>query len=200
MIKCKVIALVLMLIMVTGSSTKAQIAENPKDISPLLIGEMLPKTKLVNPKGETIDLYEELKLKPTVLVFYRGGWCPYCNLHLSALAMSEKEIIKLGYQIIAISPEDYTHLTPTIEMDEVQYKVYSDPEATFIQLVGIAFTSSEKTKNYIAKKREGDVTEILPVPTVLIINTEGEILFEYISPNYKKRITPELLLAVLANL
>lgn len=199
MIKRNSITLIL-LTMVYAPFANAQIAENAKDISPLLIGEMLPKMELINKKGETVDLYEQLKLKPTVLVFYRGGWCPYCNMQLSALAMSEEEIIKLGYQIIAISPDDYTHLTPTIEMEEVKYKVYSDPGAKFIQQVGIAFKSSEKIKNYIAKKREGEVTEILPVPTVLIINTEGEILFEYIAPNYKKRITPELLLAVLANL
>lgn len=190
----------LLLTMVYAPFANAQIAENAKAIAPLLIGEMLPKTQLINKKGETVDLQEELNLKPTVLVFYRGGWCPYCNMQLSALAMAEEEIIKLGYQIIAISPDDYSHLTPTIKMDEVQYKVYSDPGAKFIQQVGIAFASSEKTKNYIAKKREGEVTEILPVPTVLIVNTEGEILFEYIAPNYKKRITPELLLAVLANL
>ncbi len=136
----------------------------------------------------------------TVLVFYRGGWCPYCNRQLSGLVDSEAEIIKLGYQIIAVSPDDFRNINPTISEDQVNYKVYSDPNGKFIQQVGIAFRTSPRTMGYISKKTIGKTTEILPVPTVLVVNTKGEILFEYISPNYKQRISPELLLAVLNNL
>ena len=181
-------------------SAQPNIPENPEDISPLLIGEKLPDCNLVDEEGEIINLNDQIKKKNTVLVFYRGGWCPYCNLQLSGLATSEADIIKLGYQIIAVSPDDYTNLKPTVSKNKVNYNVYSDPDGKFIKDVGIAFTTSSKTKNYISKKTTGKESDILPVPTVLVVNTEGEILFEYISPNYKQRISAELLLAVLRNL
>ena len=181
-------------------SAQSNIPENPEDISPLLIGEKLPDCNLVNEEGEIVNLNEQIKKMNTVLVFYRGGWCPYCNLQLSGLATSEADIIKLGYQIIAVSPDDYRNLKPTVGKNKVNYKVYSDPDSKFIKDVGIAFTISPKTKKYISKKTIGNASEILPVPTVLVLNREGEILFEYISPNYKQRISAELLLAVLRNL
>lgn len=192
-------SLTLFLILLNTFFINAQVAKNPEDVSPLLIGEKLPDKNLVNDLGETINLNAEIKKKKTVLVFYRGGWCPYCNIQLSSLATSEADIIKLGYQIIAVSPDDFKNLKPTIEDDNINYKVYSDPEAKFIQQMGIAFSASSNTKSYISKKTIGKTTEILPVPSVFVVNTKGEIVFEYISPNYKKRISQELLLSVLKN-
>jgi len=196
----KTIALTILFILTNLISAEAQIPENPKDISPLLIGEIIPDSNLIDKEGETVNLNDEIKKMNTVLVFYRGGWCPYCNRQLSGLAASETDIIKLGYQIIAVSPDDYRNLNPTIDQGKMNYKIYSDPKGEFIQQVGIGFTTAPRTMEYITKKTIGKTTEILPVPTVLVLNTKGEILFEYISPNYKQRISPELLLAVLNNL
>jgi len=178
----------------------AQTPQNPEDISPLLIGEKLPDAILLNENGEFINLNEEIAKKNTVLVFYRGGWCPYCNMQLAGLAESEADILKLGYQIIAVSPDDYKNLKPSVEKNKTTYKLYSDADGSFIKNIGIGFTPSSGTTAYIAKKTIGKTTDVLPVPTVLVLNKNGEILFEYISPNYKQRISPELLLAVLKNL
>ncbi len=178
----------------------AQIAEKADGIAPLLIGATLPNMKVVNAKNDSVDLLTVLKAKPTVLVFYRGGWCPYCNRQLSALGQSEAEILKAGYQIVAISPENYQNIDPTASTDKINYQVFSDPQAMLIQKVGIAFKMSEKYKEYISTKSKGSVSEVLPVPTVMIVNTKGEILFEYINPNYKERMTKELLMAVLPTL
>jgi peroxiredoxin len=178
----------------------SQIAEKAEDISPLLVGETLPNEQLVNLKKESVALFSVLKEKPTVLVFYRGGWCPYCNAQLSALAASEDKILKLGYQIVAISPEDYQNLQPTMTNDKIKYQVYSDPKGNLIQKAGLAFKTPAPAKAYIASKTKGEISEVLPVPTVMIVNTKGEILFEYINPDYKKRLTPELLLAALSSI
>ena len=177
----------------------AQTPQSAEDISPLLIGEKLPETTLLDDTGKSINLNAEIAKKNTVLVFYRGGWCPYCNMQLAGLAETETDILKLGYQIIAVSPDDYKNLKPSIEKNKTSYKLYSDADGSFIKNIGIAFTPSESTTNYIAKKTIGKTTEVLPVPTVLVLNKKGEILFEYISPNYKHRISPELLFAVLKN-
>jgi len=80
---------------------------NAEDICPLLIGEILPKATLQDAEGKTVALETIIKIKPTVLVFYRGGWCPFCNMQLSSLVEIEKDILDLGYQIVAISPDDF---------------------------------------------------------------------------------------------
>jgi peroxiredoxin len=182
------------------STIKAQVPEQPEDISPLLIGETLPNATLKNSAGLEVQFTDIIQKKPTVLVFYRGGWCPYCNVQLSGLGAIETEIINLGYQIVAVSPDDFANLKTLEEQDSVHYKLFSDPGANLIQQVGIGFKTALKTKGYIAAKTKGKVTEILPVPTVMIVNQKGAILFEYINPNYKTRLSSEMLLAVLKTL
>lgn len=176
-------------------------AEKAEDISPLLIGEIIPKTMLQDVEGNTILLENVIKEKPTVLVFYRGGWCPYCNLQLSSLGIIEKEIIELGYQIVAISPDDYQNLKSTVAKDSINYKLYSDKEGKFIKEIGIAFRTPLIIKGYVTtKKHEGKMSDLLPVPTVMIVNQKGVIQFEYINPNYKERLSSEMLLEVLKTL
>jgi peroxiredoxin len=179
---------------------QAQIVGQATDISPLLIGESLPDATLQDLDGQPIQLSAVLSRQPTVLVVYRGGWCPYCNQHLSALAKAEAEILALGYQIVAISPDDYQNLKPTIADNEVHYQLYADPGVQLIQAMGIAFATPEDYVKYIAKKSKGEVSTALPVPTLMVLNKKSEILFEYINPTYSTRISPELLLAVLQQL
>lgn len=188
---------VLNLFIMTGN---AQVAESAEGISPLLISEKIPDMTVRNAKNESVNILDILKTKPTVLVIYRGGWCPYCNVQLSALGESEEEILKSGYQIVAISPESYLNIAPTIENDTINYQVFSDENANLIQKMGLAFKPNLKTMSYLEAKTKGGVTEILPVPAVFIVNTDAEILFEYINPNYKKRLTDEVLMAVLNTL
>lgn len=180
------------------SNINAQIPKNAEDISPLLIGERLPKASFQNTEGDSINLKTIVEEKPTVLVFYRGGWCPYCNLQLSGLIEIEEDILALGYQIVAISPDDFNNLQTTVEKDNIKYKLYSDHNGNFIQKIGIAFKTPTMLKGYIATKgQKGKTSDVMPVPTVMIINKEGVIQFEYINPNYKERISGEMLLAVL---
>ena len=185
-------------------SCKAQTNQTPvnaEDISPLLIGEILPKASLQDADGKTIELESILKLKLTILVFYRGGWCPYCNMQLSGLVEIEKDILDLGYQIVAVSPDDFQNLKNTEEKDSIKYALYSDKDGKFIKDIGIAFQTPTMVKGYIATKgQKGKTSDVIPVPTVMIVDKEGKILFEYINPNYKERIRSEMLLAVLKTL
>ena len=77
----------------------------------------------------------------------------------------------------------------------ISYQIYSDVGAKFIQDMGIGFLTPEKAKGYIFKKTKKQASEILPVPTVMVIDTKGKILFEYINPDYSTRLSSELLLA-----
>ena len=181
-----------------SSSVLAQVPKNAEDICPLLMGESIPKATLQDSEGKQIELGKLLSNKPTVLVFYRGGWCPYCNVQLSGLVKIEKDILDLGYQIIAISPDDYRNLQTTKSKDSIKYTLLSDPDTKFIQQMGIGFKTPLMLKGFIATKgQKGETSEIMPVPTVMIVDEKGKILFEYINPNYKERISGEMLLAVL---
>ncbi len=184
-----------------SSDVISQVPSKAEDVSPLLIGESIPKATLQDSEGKQIELGKLLSERPTVLVFYRGGWCPYCNLQLSGLAKIEKDILDLGYQIIAISPDDYQNLQNTEEKDSTNYQLLSDPNGKFIKEIGIAFQTPLIIKGYIATKgQKGKTSEVMPVPTVMVVDKKGEILFEYINPNYKVRISGEMLLAVLKSL
>lgn len=188
--KKQIVIIVTLLMMGISNQINAQLPTKAENVSPLLIGEQIPEVTLQNNEGKQVELHSLLKQKPTVLVFYRGGWCPFCNIQLSGLAMVEKQVLDLGYQIIAVSPDDYKKLQSTSEKGDVKYQLLSDAKGELIQKIGIGFQSSSKLNS----------SNILPVPTVMVVDKEGTIVFEYISPNYKERISEEMLLAVLKSI
>ena len=193
--------LLLITLLFIGCSDQQAIPLVAEDISPILIGETLPNGNFQNVEGEYIQLKAILEEKPTILVFYRGGWCPYCNVQLSGLVEIEEDILELGYQIVAISPDDYKNLQSTIENNSTKYKILSDPNGEFIQEIGIAFKTSSSLKEYIiGKGQKGETSSVMPAPTVMIVDKKGVIKFEYINPNYKERISGDMLLSVLKTL
>lgn len=182
------------------ANAQTAVPKTANDISPLLIGEKIPNLILKSAENKDTQLAALFKNKKTVLVFYRGGWCPYCNMHLSALAEAEKQILDLGYQIIAISPDTPENLKITAEKDKVKYTLLSDSKGDLIKAAGIAFEAPENYKSTINVYSNGVNTSFLPVPSVFVVNTDSDILFEYISPDFKHRISSELLISVLKNL
>lgn len=166
------------------------------DISPLLISEKITDIKLRKVDNTQVSLTSLFAQKPTVLVFYRGGWCPYCNLHLAALGQAENELLDLGYQIIAISPDAPKNLKVTEDKEKVNYLLLSDSKGELAKMMGIAFQAPEKYESILAKGSEGSNTKVLPVPSLFIVDTDATIAFEYISPDFKHRISNDLLIAV----
>ncbi|GGD96617.1 peroxiredoxin [Planktosalinus lacus] len=182
-------------------TTTAQIPENAEAICPILVGQQIPEVNLLNLNNQSVELMDLVKEKPTVLVVYRGGWCPFCSTHLAALNEVEKDIQLLGYQLIAISPDEVVDLISPDTDEQVSYRLFSDPQSQFIKQIGVAFKTPETLSGYIASKNpQGRISEVMPVPTLLVINTQGEVEFTYINPNYKQRISGALLLAVLNSL
>lgn len=184
----------------TVANAQNAVPQSATDIAPLLIGEKIPNVILKSTENADVQLSDLLKKKKSVLVFYRGGWCPYCNLHLQALAEAEKQILDQGFQIIAISPDAPANLKITAEKDKAKYTLLSDSKGELIKAIGIAFEAPENYKSVINVHSNGVNTNFLPVPSVFVVNTENEILFEYISPDFKQRISTELLVSVLKNL
>jgi peroxiredoxin len=184
-----------------SSIVKGQtIPVNATDISPLLIGEKIPEVMLTDIAGKEVNLIQQVQQKPSVLIFYRGGWCPYCNLHLSELQTIEADIMKAGYQIIAISPDSPESLKASIAKNKLNYMLLSDASSLASKGFGITFQAPERYADMLGKASDGKNTNSLPVPAVFVINPQGEIIFEYINPDYKKRLKASLLMAVLLEL
>ncbi|MCG8411529.1 MAG: AhpC/TSA family protein [Bacteroidales bacterium] len=178
----------------------AQVPDRPEKISPILIGAKIPNVNLKTADGMLIETHTIFMKKPSVVLIYRGGWCPYCNLHLSDIQNIEAKIVELGYQIIAISPDSPNNLEITSNDRALNYMLYSDASTQFIQALGIAFKASNNYVNLLLEKSEDLNRGVLPVPSVFIVDKSGLIEFEYINPDYKTRITAKLLLAVLNGL
>lgn len=177
-----------------------QAASSADEVTPLLIGATIPDVTVKNIDGETVNLRQLVAKQPTILVFYRGGWCPYCNLHLSELNEIEDELYEIGYQVLAVSPDRPEKLRATLTNSELGYTLLSDSPMTLTKAMGIAFkVDSETVKNYktMGMDLEGDSGydhHLLPAPAVYILNTDGIVRYNYINPNYKERISGEVLL------
>ena len=175
---------------------------NAEEIRPLLVGQKLPNLTLRTPENSEINLNDEIAKKPTVLIFYRGGWCPYCNSHLGKIKNIEAEITTMGFQIIAICPDRPTLLKAATERYKLTYQLLSDSGMSASRAMGIAFKVEdsivEKYKKDWGIDLESDSGQRhhqLPVPSVYLIGKDGTIHFSYVNPNYKVRLAPQVLLA-----
>lgn len=177
--------------------TTAGVPLKPEDISPLLVGEQIPVLRMLKSSGEMFDLNKSVSETPTILVFYRGGWCPYCSKHLAGLQEIEKDLVKMGYQIIAVSTDSPDNLSKTMTKQKLSYTLLSDADLSAAKKFGIAFKGPQNYDKFLPETSGGkNVDKLLPVPSVFILNKKGNILFEYINPNITQRLSASLLMAV----
>jgi peroxiredoxin len=211
MVKGFILAISFATIMITGPVVVAQeqnkpsgiIAERADEIHPLLVGMAVPDVILTDVTGKEVKLYSLLEQKPTVLIFYRGGWCPCCNLQMEQLRSIEDDVLKEGYQIVAISADRPENIEKSIEKHDLHYTLLSDSTMNAAKAFGIAFRldteSVKKVKKYGVdfEAASGLNHHLLPVPAVFIVQKDGSIIFEYVNPNFKVRLNAQVLLAIL---
>lgn len=180
------------------------IAPSPEQVTPLLNGLTIPAVTLTSAANQAVALTELVQQKPSVLVFYRGGWCPYCNAQLAALRDIEPQLNKLGYQLIAITPDSVASINKSLTDtggQKLNYTLLSDTNFAASSAFGLAYYLDDKTAAAYKGKLGSLITTeagtekvVLPVPAVYIVNTKGEALFNYVHINYKTRLESELLL------
>ncbi len=176
-------------------------AASAEAAKPLVVGAPAPGASLTDPEGAPVELAAALAGKPTVLVFYRGSWCPYCNHQLAALGELEPQLLALGYQILAISPDRAEGLKKMAGKNHLTYRLLSDRGMVASSAYGVAFRlTSETEKAYQAHGIEltpvpGGEGCWLPVPAVFIVGRNGVIQFVFSDPDYKVRLTTDALLA-----
>lgn len=177
------------------------------DICPLKVGETVPgNLEIKSQDGKKQALNSILDEGPTVVIFYRGGWCPYCTRHLAEIQAAKEEIEKLGYRIIAITPDKPGNLSKSLEKSKNDYPIYSDSELNAINAFGLGWKIddalySKYTNEYKmdVEKWSGEDHHILPVPGVYVIK-DGKVVFNYVNPKYSTRLKAETLVAVLKTL
>ncbi len=173
----------------------------PEDISPLLTGENIPKVNLLNAAGQSFDLNAAVASKPTILIFYRGGWCPFCSKQLAGIQEIEQDLTKMGYQIVAVSTDSPENLKNTETKQKLTYTLLSDADLSISKQFGIAFKSPKNYDKFLPETSGGkNIDKLLPVPSVFILNRKGNIRFEYINPNITQRLSASLLKAAAASL
>ncbi|MBU2112444.1 MAG: AhpC/TSA family protein [Gammaproteobacteria bacterium] len=180
------------------------IALSPEQVTPLLNGLVIPAVSLTTADNQTVALTQLVQQKPSVLVFYRGGWCPYCNAQLAALRDITPQLNKLGYQLIAITPDSVASISKSLNDtggQKLNYTLLSDANFVASSAFGLAYYLDDKTAAAYKGKLGSLITTeagtekvVLPVPAVYIVNTQGEALFNYVHINYKTRLESELLL------
>ena len=179
----------------------ADLADSPTAIRPLLLGSAAPDAPLQTLDGQATSLGKVLGGKPAVLVFYRGGWCPFCNTQLGDLRLIEEDLAGAGYQLIAISPDRPEELRLTLEKQSVGYTLVSDNEAAAMKAFGIGYVlDAETTTKYVGynidiDRSSGRTHHGLPVPSVFVIDAAGVIQFAYVNPDYKARVPADVILA-----
>ena len=120
------------------------ITEDPTKVCPIKVGQSLPALSLQDIEGKKFDLNAAVAKKPTILIFYRGSWCPYCNTHLGELKTVEGDLKSLGYQIIAVSPDLPKNLKKSVEKNNLSYQLVSDSKAEAAKALGLAFHVDDK--------------------------------------------------------
>jgi peroxiredoxin len=164
------------------------------------VGQNVPSARVYTVEGEAIDIRDVVRRQPTVLIFYRGGWCPYCSAHLAELGRVEEDLHRAGYQIIALSPDRPKYLKSALRDKTYGFTLLSDNEAKAIRAFGLAFRVGMETyQSYVNKgidlqERSGVGHRILPVPAAYVVDQAGVIRFAYWNPDYKERIDVDRLL------
>lgn len=177
------------------------ITDDPNKVCPIKVGQSIPSLTLQDIHGKPFDLNKAVAKQATILIFYRGSWCPYCNTHLGELKTVEKDLKALGYQIIALSPDLPSNLKKSMDKNALSYQLVSDSKADAARSLGLAFhVDDELNKLYQGysidlNKASGEKHRLLPVPAAVVLDTSGTVQFIFFAPDYKVRISPKVLLA-----
>ncbi len=149
---------------------------NPSDSTATLqVSDTIPSVAFTYMDGSSFELNKDLKGKPLIIMFYRANWCPYCNLQLSEMQDIERQLIKLGFKLVAIAPETNAEQLTTKEKNFLKMTLLSDATRAGMHTYGIA---------------NGGV----PHPTVIITDANHVIRYLYTDKDYTKRVSADVVL------
>ncbi|MDH7445879.1 peroxiredoxin-like family protein [Aquimarina sp. 2201CG14-23] len=163
----------------------------------LKTGDKIPEIILPNAANQNVSVQELLVTNKVILSFYRGGWCPYCNMELRALQNSLDEFEKLGATLVAISPEIPDNSLTTSEKNNLSFEVLSDLDNKIAKAFNLVFTLPKdlievyKGFGIDLTQSNGNQDHQLPISATYIIDQDGTISYDFIKEDYKERADPE---------
>ncbi|MBR9976513.1 MAG: AhpC/TSA family protein [Bacteroidetes bacterium] len=185
----------------TRDTAETAVPKTAEAVCPLKPGMTIPSVRLAGTTGSGLALRDAVEKQPAVIIFYRGGWCPFCSVQLGQLQAIEQELREMGVQLIGISPDTPEHLMKSASQHSLRYTLLSDSDMEAAKQFGIAYeldartVTSYREHNLDIEAASGKTHHMLPVPAVFVVNREGRITFTYVNPDYKVRLDPQLLLA-----
>lgn len=166
-------------------------------------GDPAPDFTLPDAAGNPVQLSSLLARGPVALAFYRGEWCPYCNLALRAYQAILPEIAALGATFVAVSPQTPDHTVATAEKLSLSFPVLSDAGNAVARRYGLGFTLSEAVRPALASigvdlpRCNGDPSWELPIPGTFVIAPDGRVRLAFVDPDFTLRLEPATLLDAL---
>jgi peroxiredoxin len=170
----------------------------------LKVGDRAPTIMLRNAKGEIVDISALQKQGPVIVTFYRGGWCPYCNLELKAFQEILPEIQAAGASLVAISPEKPDDTLSTVEKNALAFEVLSDVGQKVGRAFGLVYQFTDELRSayqgfgHDIPARNGAPGEwALPISATYVIERDGTIIYAYTDVDYRDRADPRDVLELL---
>lgn len=170
-------------------------------------GDTAPDFVLSNTHGKPVSLAALLQKGSVVLSFYRGAWCPFCNIELRALQKALPALRKLGANVVAVSPEKPDFSMPLVERESIEFEVLSDLGNSVARKFGITFPLEGELKRISADvfgvdlpKFNGDSSWEIPIPATYLIDPSGVIRLAFVDPEFRNRLEPDEILAALAQI
>jgi peroxiredoxin len=169
----------------------------------LKAGDRAPAVVLGNAKGETVDVGALLQKGPVIVTFYRGGWCPYCNLELRAFQQALPEIKAAGASLVAISPEKPDDTLSTAEKNALTFEVLSDVGQRVGRAFGLVYEFSDELKSAYKEfgldipSKNGAEEWALPISATYVIDRDGTITYANTDADYRDRADPADIIEVL---
>jgi peroxiredoxin len=170
------------------------------------VNETAPDFALPDPARKSIVLKDLLRSGPVVLTFYRGGWCPYCNIQLRAYQSVLPKISALGARLVAISPQLPDNSLDTVNKNTLTFDVLSDVGNEVARSYGLVYSLPEEIRAALRSNNKalplinGDESWELPVPATYVIARDRLVALAYTEVDYRKRLEPEALLTCLKSL
>ena len=167
----------------------------------LKMGEPAPDFTLKNALGKAVTLSAEIKRGPVILTWYRGGWCPYCNLALAYMQRFLTQFREAGAELIAITPEKPDETLPTKEKHDLEFEVLTDEGNEIAKLYGGVHQLNKEVKDFykdrgVLDHYENDINEF-PVPATYIISPQGTVIYAFVESDYRQRAEPAFIVGAI---
>lgn len=172
----------------------------------LNVGGKMPSFSLYDASNKLVNSDDLLKQGHLVFVFYRGAWCPFCNLYLRGLQKNLPQIKEHGANLVAISVENPDRSLSVAQKNDLDFTILSDPNLNTARKFGIVYEMPKVTNDAILElgfdiaKYNGTEKAELPLSATYVINNKGEVISAFLDPDYKKRAEPTDIIQTLAEI